>query len=253
MLFSLRDSLLSSLAEVAASSCHYLPPVFPHPEDKTFFGEQFSSLLLVGFPFPVTLDTKLPGDLWNLSSLLKTQCPDRFGCSGVKRSSLSFVFKPLSCVQAFSCVQDLKNPNRRHPSLVWWLAKRVVPVLPPALLSLSHHSQRPLPPLCLGKQQLLREQQSSSLHSRYLFTKANTVLQLTESSAPTCLCCNGDHLWPSGSQLYPWLSFNACPIVVLGHNNLGLFLLFAKLASSAIQWPWLHAGGWFYPARLPLS
>lgn len=47
---------LFSLVEVTASGC-------PHLEDKTFLGVQSSSLLPVDFLFPVTLVTKLLGNL----------------------------------------------------------------------------------------------------------------------------------------------------------------------------------------------
>lgn len=94
--FSLHGNPVSfSCVEIPASICHCLPSVFPHLEDKTFLGERSSSRLPVGFP--VTLVIKLSRDLlWNPSPLHKVQHPHHFCCSGVKKSSVSFIFRSLS-------------------------------------------------------------------------------------------------------------------------------------------------------------
>lgn len=53
------------------------------------------------------------------------------------------------------------------------------------------------------------------------FSYANIVLQLIESSAQTCVCCNGDRLWlmsPWGFRSYPWLSFSTFPAEILSQT-----------------------------------
>lgn len=89
MTFSLHSKLISSFLVFH---------IFPSQRQRQdFSGEGSSPSLASGSLFPLTLATKMSGNLlWSPFLLHEIQCLYHFCCSGIKKTSVSFVFQSLN-------------------------------------------------------------------------------------------------------------------------------------------------------------